>query len=177
MAKRFRRQTRRKRRKRTRRRKRRGAGFLSSTRKAPRACARAIGNFLNRKCKLDKFAFPTTREKEAQDCTDQTIRERETEGYRTTAAERQLILQNMRELLRHLEKEYQCPEQPVGVDGEPLFQLGSRPTIDHAGHMERQLAAFHGLSGGRRTRRRRRRRRSRRRRRTRRRRRRRRRRH
>lgn len=157
--------SRRRRRKRSRRRRRRrGAGFFSSTRRAPRACLRAVGNFLNRSCKLDKFAFPTTREKAAKCFADAAMREQREEGRKPTAADRQQALQGARELLREIEKDHQCIEQPVGVDGAPLYHLGARPTSDPADHMERQLAAFHGLSGGRRTRRRRRRRRSRRRR-------------
>jgi len=150
-----------------RRRRRRGAGLLSSTRRAPRACLRAVGNFLNRSCKLDKFAFPTTREKAAKCFADAAMSEQREEGRKPTAADRQQALQGARELLREIEKDHQCIEQPVGVDGAPLYQLGARPAGDPAAeHMERQLAAFHGLSGGRRTRRRRRRRRTRRRRRS-----------
>ena len=149
--------SRRRRRKRSRRRRRRGAGFFSSTRRAPRACARAVGNFLNRSCKLDKFAFPTTREKAAKCFADDAMSEQREEGRQPTAADRQQALQGARELLREIEKDHQCIEQPVGVDGAPLYQLGAHPANDPAAeHMERQLAAFHGLSGGRRTRRRRR---------------------
>ena len=160
----------RRRRKRSRRRRRHGAGFFSNTRRAPRACVRAVGNFLNRSCKLDKFAFPTTREKAAKCFADDAMREQREEGRHPTAADRQQALQGARELLREIEKDHLCfdqpidvDDQPIGVDGQPLYQLGARPANDPAAeHMERQLAAFHGLSGGRRTRRRRRSRRSRR---------------
>ena len=118
----------RRRRKRSKRR-RRGAGLLGRTRKAPRACARATGNFLNRTCKLDKFAFPTTREKLARNITNEVNKNA---GGRVTPRGRQESLQTARECIRALEKNPECVEspsmrkEPVGIDGAYLWHPAVR---------------------------------------------------
>jgi len=139
-----RKQTRRKysRRKRTRRkrfRRRRGAGFLRRTRKASRTCARAAGNFLNRTCRLDRFAFPTTREKLARNMTNEVIKD--TEG-RVTASGRQESLQTARECIRALETYPECVEspsprkEPTGIDDALLWHPAVREAKTHITRMD-----------------------------------------
>lgn len=135
------------RRKRTRRkrfRRRRGAGLLSSARKAPRACARAAGNFLNRTCRLDRLAFPTTREKLARNMTDEVIKDA---GGHVTASARQESLQTARECFRRLEEAPGCVEspapatQPVGIDGAYLWHPAVREAQAHINRAD-QMAKY-----------------------------------
>ena len=127
----------RKRARRKRFRQRRGAGLLSRTRKAPRACASAAGNFLNRTCRLDRFSFPTTREKLARDYASDVEQEIKHEGGRVTASGRQESLQTARECIRALEKYPECVEspsprkEPTGIDGALLWHPAVRDAQAH----------------------------------------------